>query len=515
MNQRLASRLAPLVVAGAFAAAYGAEREASACGGCFPGPQEAAQTLTDVTDEKMLLAVSPTQSTLYDEIEYSGSPSSFAWVLPIRGTVTVGLSADVLFQSIDTLTATQINPPPSSCPQPNCSGGGCASSSKSGSASFAGDTNGGNTVQVLKQSTVGPYDTVQLHSTDASALDGWLTQNGFDIPVAVQPILGAYVSEGFDFLAMKLSPGQGVQAMRPVRVTTAGAGLSLPLRMASIGTGAITGITIWIVADGRYEPHNFQTFYIPTSSLVWDWSSSSSNYTTLRAAQEASFHNAAWELESSFDLSVNVITNVILAGGQYTGYSAGPPGEAAQDYLPVGNPSEAGVCDDGGERDEGDDGGASDGGTGGGAAGDAGLAGDGGGASQGGAGGGCQTAEQVRAADIATLFAGMTSPTIRVTRIRSDIAQTAMMADLQLQASADQSEVSNIRQVTQSINEKCPLYDGCNQVGTGTVAQAQASVNGGCSASLPGRAGTGVGFGAGAGALLLLARRSARRRRSG
>ena len=91
-----------------------------------------------------------------------------------------------------------------------------------------------------------------------------------------------------------------------------------------------------------------------------------------------------------------------------------------------------------------------------------------------------------------------------------------MMVDLQLQASADQSEVSNIRQVTQSIQREVLLfYDGCNQVGTGTVAQAQASVNGGCSASLPGRAGTGVGFGAGAGALLLLARRSARRRRSG
>ncbi len=152
---------------------------------------------------------------------------------------------------------------------------------------------------------------------------------------------------------------------------------------------------------------------------------------------------------------------------------------------------------------------ATDGGAGDGMAGDAGLAGDGGDASQGGgageggAGAGCQTAEQIRAADIATLFAGMNSPTVRITRIRSDIAQmTAMRVDLELQASADQSEVSNVRQVTRSVNETCPLYDGCNVKGTGTVAQAQASVSGGCSASLRrGRAGyTGVGFGAGAGA---------------
>src|SRR5476651_1703726 len=95
---------------------FAGERDAAACGGCFHPP---TQTASDITDERMLLSVSQTQTTLYDQIEYAGSPSSFAWVLPIHGTVTVGLSADVLFASIDTLTATQINPPPLNCPSPN------------------------------------------------------------------------------------------------------------------------------------------------------------------------------------------------------------------------------------------------------------------------------------------------------------------------------------------------------------------------------------------------------------
>ena len=98
---------------------------------------------------------------------------------------------------------------------------------------------------------------MQLHSTDASALDNWLAQNGFAIPADVVPVINQYVTEGFDFLAMKLLPNQGVQAMRPVRVTSPGASLSLPLRMAAIGTGATVGISIWVVADGRYEPQNF------------------------------------------------------------------------------------------------------------------------------------------------------------------------------------------------------------------------------------------------------------------
>src|SRR5579863_5137298 len=312
MNQ---SKLALGVATAISAVTFAGQRPASACGGCFHPP---TQTVTDITDERMLLAVSGAQSTLYDQIQYSGSPSSFAWVLPIHGIVTVGLSADVLFDSIDTLTATQIVPPPRNCPSPNCSFNAPLTASAGG---FGGAADAGaaqEVVQILTQANVGPYQTVQLHSTDSSALDTWLTQNGYNIPAAVQPILAAYVAEGFDFLAMKLLPDQGVQAMRPVRVTTPGASLSLPLRMASIGTGAITGITIWVVADGRYQPQNFPFFHIDDSQLVWDWSSSSSNYTTLRKQNETTLGGKGWEIESSLTLNEQLITNVILGGAQYS-----------------------------------------------------------------------------------------------------------------------------------------------------------------------------------------------------
>jgi hypothetical protein len=441
------SKLALGVATAVSAVTFTGQRPASACGGCFHPP---TQTVTDITDERMLLAVSATQSTLYDQIQYSGSPSSFAWVLPIHGIVTVGLSADVLFDSIDTLTATQITPPPQNCPSPNCAFNFPLTASAGGGFG-GGDAGAAASVQILTQANVGPYETVQLQSTESRALDTWLTQNGYDIPAAVQPILAAYVAEGFDFLAMKLLPDQGVQAMRPVRVTTPGASLSLPLRMASVGTGAITGITIWVVADGRYQPQNFPFFHIDDSALVWDWKSSISNYTTLRVQEEANLKNAGWEIESSLGLNEQAITNLILSGGQYygNGLVSSAAIDATQDYLPVGN---AGAAD-----------------------------------------GGYQSAEQVRTDDINALFAGLTGPTVRVTRIRSDIAQAAMTADFVLAAATDQSELSNIRNVTQSVNLTCPIYNGCNVVGTGTLAQAQASVaDGGVSpdASVAGQGGT-------------------------
>jgi hypothetical protein len=442
----------------------------------------------------MLLAVSPAQSTLYDQIKYSGSPSNFAWVLPIKGIVQVGLSADVLFDSVASLTDTVINPPPLNCPLPNC---------YAQNASLVGGAGGGGfsdlapapppQVSVLVAQNVGPYATVQLRSTDPNALDNWLAQNGYDIPTAVKPILAAYVAEGFDFLAMKLLPGQGVQSMRPVRVTTPGASLSLPLRMASIGTGAVTGITIWVVGDGRYEPKNFSFFHIDDAALVWDFATSSSNYTTVRAQKEASLKNAGWEIESSINLNEQAITNVIQSGGQYYGPGLNPStvSDPSLDYLPIGD-ADAGVD------------------------------------------GGYETAEQVRADDIAALFVGMNGPTVRVTRIRSDIAQTAMTKDFVVTASSDQSEVSNVRNLTNSVNATCPIYNGCNIVGQGTPAQAAASIaggallmantslnptgssghkSGGCATSAPGDAGSGLGLGALAALLGVVIGRAVRARR--
>jgi MYXO-CTERM domain-containing protein len=420
----------------------GGERAASACGGCFQPPPPPTQTASDITDERMLLTVSPTQTTLYDQIHYSGNPASFAWVLPIHGTVNVGLSADVLFGSVDLLTQTTIQSPPPSCTVPAACqnlgygrGGSGGSFGAGTSAGGSGGSSGGGPppVTVIKSENVGPYETVQLSTTDPNALNTWLATNGFQIPTGEQTTLAAYVKEGFNFLAMKLQPGQNVQSMRPVRVTTTGASLSLPLRMAAIGTGPTVGITIWVVADGRYEPQNFPFFHIADSELVWDWSTSSSNYTTLRQQHEQTLGGRGWEIESTITIDPQTVSNVILSGGELNSYGSssggGPVADASQDYVPVTN-ADGSVA---------------------------------------------QTADQVRTDDIQTLFAGLTG-SVRFTRIRSDISHAAMTTDFVVQASQDQSELSNLRTVTQSINELCPVYgNDCSIVGQGSPAQAAAS----------------------------------------
>jgi MYXO-CTERM domain-containing protein len=350
-------------------------------------------------------------------------------VLPIHGQVTLGVSSDLLFSTLNQTTQTTILAPPFPCQPCNCARNGPTAAGGAFSADASTSADGG--VTVIAQQVVGPYATVQLHpnsTSDTAALTAWLKANSYTIPAAVDPIIAAYVSEGFDFLAVKLVPGQGVQAMRPISVTSPGASVTLPLRMVAAGTGSTVGITLWVVASGRYEPKNFASFTISPSSLVWDWSTNSSNYTTLRAQKEQQLGNAAWQIESSLDLSPYAIESTVLRDPSASAYSPVPQ---------------------------------SDGGAG-------------------------QTAQEVRAQDLNTLFpTGSTS--VRITRMRADLSQSALAADLTLQASADQSSLSNTYQANLSINAQCPVC-GC---GGGSGSGGSSS---GFGFGLGG-SGTGVGSG--------------------
>jgi hypothetical protein len=406
-----------LVGSAALALVATTARDARACGGCFQPPSQSGDV---ITDEKMIFRITPQATTLYDEIEYSGSPQSFGWVLPIRGTVTVGLSSDILFSSLDTATKTTIyGPNLPSCPSCGCYNGGAAAPGGSGSGSSSG---GG--VTVLSQQTVGPYDTVQLASTNPTALNDWLSANGYVVPSGFQPTIAAYVSEGYDFLALKLAPGQGVSAMRPVRVTTPGAGVQLPLRMVAAGTGATVGVTVWVVSDGRYEPSNMAHFTIDASELTWDFSTSQSNYTTVRQGKEAAGKFATWQIESSIDVAAYQIEGPVLADA------------ADQDYLPTGDAD---------------------------------------------AGSGGETADQVRSDDLATFFPGGDQSSVRVTRMRADLAHTALATDLIVQPSADQSQLSNSIYVTNAANAPTcpPVQDPCPPCDYGSSTGSGGSSSGG------------------------------------
>jgi hypothetical protein len=182
--------------------------------------------------------------------------------------------------------------------------------------------------------------------------------------------------------------------------------------MVGAGTGAQVGVTVWVIADGRYEPQNMKQFTIDPSSIVWDWSTESSNFASLRQATESADGFAAWQIESSIDVLPYQVESPLMA-------------QSATDNYPVDTSSDAG---------------------------DAG-----------------QTSDQAEQADLDTMFPGGPQSSVRITRMRADLAHSALANDLYVQASADQSQLSNVYQVTKSINAPtCPAVpDPCPPCGPG------------------------------------------------
>lgn len=396
-------------------------RDAAACGGCFAPPEYP----TVVTDHRMIFTVAPDQSSLYDQIKYTGNPESFAWVLPFSGEIQVGVSSDNVFSALDGLTRTQILPPPTNCPQRPSD---CFSALTAGKSAPAAEDSTGGSVAVLKHEVVGPYETVQLKATDSDALQKWLADHKYNLPDDVRPVVTAYQQEHFNFLALKLVPGQGVQDMRPVRVTTKGSNVALPLRMVAAGTGATVGITLWVIAEGRYHPSNFGVFDIKADELVWDWSKQQSNYTDLRTQRTAAANGRAWEVESSTSTPRAQIRQYFGYYGPFTGAADDP----SAPYLP--------------EKDA--------------------------------QGTVTKTAQQVEEEDFEALFHGIPDGAERVTRMRADLAHASLDQDLVVAAAADQAQLQTQRQVVKELGEpNCPVYNGCEQEGTAPRSQAISRTN--------------------------------------
>lgn len=466
-----------LVVAGAWLAVDAPD--ARACGGCFhqpPSPEEVDGTV--VTDHRMAVSISPTQTILWDQVEYSGNPSDFAWVLPVKPGAQLQLSQDSWLASLDAATETIIQGPTPNCPGATApteydddSGGGCGASSESAAAFGAGGAAevdagaAGTPVDVVSQEVVGPYEAVTVRSSQGEALGDWLRAHGYAVPESIQPTIDAYTSEGFDFIALRLAPGEGVQAMQPVRVLFQGASLSLPLRMVAAGVGANVGIELYVLSDGRYQPQNFPQASIDFTQLAWDPFTNSSNYTQLQTTALAADGGTAWLTEES--APVNLFGGSGLNPGLESAYDT----SCSQITLPppasCGELSEAGLSEAGLPASDAG-GAASDAGE------EAGTAEDGG--LEGSDGGSCQSTI-VACDDLDLAMQGIPAGSLWVTRLRAFLPQSALSADLVLAASPSQAEVTNLHTATQYTD---PSYNPCPATNGATSGGGGGSVGCGC-----------------------------------
>lgn len=253
-------------------------RAAEACGGCFSPPE----TVTTVDSHRMVVSLSATETILWDQIRYSGSPEDFVWVLPVPSEeARVELGSEDFFVLLEAQSAPVILAPPpprTFCGQSasvGCGFGGAAADDSPAAA------DAGTGVEVHREETVGPYETVVISSRETGALQLWLGENGYAVPPAVIPTMEWYANAGNAFVVLRLAPGEDTTAMQPIRVRYPGYMASFPLRMVKVGAAQLLELSLWIIADQRYETANYPTVQIDPSRLAWDWNQGRSRYPEL------------------------------------------------------------------------------------------------------------------------------------------------------------------------------------------------------------------------------------------
>lgn len=291
-----------LIAAIAAVALIHAPRRAEACGGCL-SPTE---SVTTVDSHRMVVALGVEETVLWDQILYSGDPRDFVWVLPVTGPeVSVELADPSFFDWVDSASAPVVQP--ANPIQVFCGGGssdgfGCGASATSAGGDGAGDSPS-DKVTVSNQETVGPYETVTITSEDPMALYEWLQENGYQVTEDARPAIDFYVGAGFSFVALRLAPGENVKAMQPIRVRYPSFMGTFPLKMVVVGARGVLNLSLWIIAEQRYEVFNYGTVEIDPSRLQWDWDTNTSNYNEVFEQTAEESGNRAWIAEYAAPLA--------------------------------------------------------------------------------------------------------------------------------------------------------------------------------------------------------------------
>jgi hypothetical protein len=261
----------------AIALTVAGERRAHACGGGFFLEPEHTEVI--VTDHRMAISISDTETIIWDQMKYKGAPTEFAFLFPAPATATVETSNDAWFAALDAYTAPTIYSP-RIVERGGCAIMGCAASDTltKGSATSGGSAS--------SESVVGPYLVTRLAPKSADEVTNMLMAAGFFVADDAPKIIGDYITEGQGFLFMRLRPGCGEEAMQPIRIVIPGSHPTLPLRLASLGINTTVNIELFVLGDRRWAPQNYPTTTIDFSQLRTD--GGKNNYEVLADAAFAS-----------------------------------------------------------------------------------------------------------------------------------------------------------------------------------------------------------------------------------
>jgi hypothetical protein len=277
-------------VLAAIALTLAAPHVARACG-CLSPPDPTVtpgEYAVNQSGEQIIFEVEPGWVTAHVLIRYSGNPAQFAWLVPVPEAPELSISPVSAFGLLDQATAPTVAVNLEDlCPQspwqchydePSRNGGcanaadgptfGAGASSDAGAASS--DAAGASPVTVINTQTVGDYQTVTFSASDAAAATQWLQTNGFIVNSTTSIYMESYIQANMVFVAAKLVPGAGTNAIKPLRMRYRAAYPSIPLILTAVAAQPHLTVTAFVFGNQPFRPMGDPIVAIPTDRLARD-----------------------------------------------------------------------------------------------------------------------------------------------------------------------------------------------------------------------------------------------------
>lgn len=230
---------------------------ACGCGAMIPGDR----TSVRVAEETSAVLWDGRTEQIVMRLTVSGDADKAAWIMPVPSRAELKLGDGQLFDRLDRVvepvekTRHYFWPRDGDWPFDGDEGGdGAKSGAAPGSA-------GAPPVTVLGSGTLGPFQFAQLAATDPAALEAWLRDNGFRMPDGLAGALRPYVDQGWEYVAVRLTPAPAGGTARPaalggeldpLHLTFASDRLVYPMRLSQRATNAQT-LNLFVFAPHRME----------------------------------------------------------------------------------------------------------------------------------------------------------------------------------------------------------------------------------------------------------------------
>lgn len=256
--------------------AGGSWQSAEACGGTFC--DNVTGMAVDQTGENILFAINENRIDAHIQIQYDpmSGAESFAWVVPVSSIPDFSVGSDQLFSnllngSVPFYGTRQVF----ECVDDAAANSGGDGDDGGGDGDGDGD-GGDDDPKVVKEVSVGAFEIKVLSGGTVDSVMQWLDANGFAQDESARPILAAYLSEGFLFVAMKLSNQAGVDELQPIVLSYEHQEPCVPLRLTKIAAAEDMHVRTFFYSEERIIPENYR--HVEVNPLKINWLQNGENY---------------------------------------------------------------------------------------------------------------------------------------------------------------------------------------------------------------------------------------------